>query len=77
MARQGERSRLVQNALKCVRANALSDDELALELESIWKSGYQAGRRVRLRALTQKGVEHVRRARFSIQIENSRQGKRT
>ena len=72
MARQGERSRLVQNAIICIQGNALTDAELALQLESLWKSGYQAGRSGRLRALAQKGVAHVRRARLSIRIDNSK-----
>lgn len=46
----GDRGAAVRCAIEVIRANALSDAELELQLQSIWKSGYQAGRKAEVRA---------------------------
>jgi hypothetical protein len=66
MARQHERSGLIRFASQVIRANSLSQAELELQLDAVWKSGYQAGRKAAIRAeLVAKGVASLKRMRMS------------
>ena len=66
MPRTGDRRVAVRCAATVIRATALSDDELQLQLESLWTSGYQAGRKAIRKVekqLVSKGVASIKRMR--------------
>ena len=63
MGRRHDRG-AVRFAAQVIRASTLSDEELELQLTSVWKSGYLAGRKAVVQAaLVEKGVEFLRRER--------------
>jgi hypothetical protein len=75
-----DRSGVVRYAAQVIRANKLSAAELELQLDSLWKTGYQAGRKAAIKArLVEKGVASLRRmreeARSNIAIDSNRHDK--
>ena len=65
MAQQHDRSGVIKFCRQVIRANPnLTDEEIDQQLDSVWKSGYLAGRKVIIReSLVAKGVQVVRKIR--------------
>ena len=65
MAQQHDRSGVIKFCRQVIRANPnLTDEDIDQQIDSVWKSGYLAGRKAVIReSLVAKGVQVVRKIR--------------
>ena len=65
MAQQHDRSGVIRFCRQVIRANpSLSDADLDEQIDSVWKSGYLAGRKAVIREYyVRKGVKRLRHMR--------------
>ena len=81
MAQQHDRSGVIRFCRQVIRANPnLNDADLDEQIDSVWKSGYLAGRKAVIReSLIEKGVQVVRKIRqdsiMSINPDSNRKEK--